>query len=133
MKTGKDGNSVTERAGRGRWIGVTLAIVAFVGLSYGAFRLWHKSDQTETAPAVQLLAGESVTIPVEGMSCSSCVARVKRTLKAMDGVREVHVSLEKREAEIRYQPEKTSPEILAKAIDELGYKAGIPKSKEKVQ
>ena len=108
-----------------------VALVAFVGLSYGAFRFWHKSDQA--ASAVQPVVGVSVTIPVEGMSCSACVARVKGTLKAMDGVSEVHVSLEKNEAEIRYQPEKTSPEKLAKAIDELGYKAGTAKSKEQAR
>jgi len=128
MKTEDDGNEMTERSGRGRWIGVPLALVVFVGLFYGAFQLWH-----ESTPAAQPFAGESVTIPVEGMSCSACVARVKGTLKALDGVNEVRVSLGKRETVIRYQPEKTSPEKLAKAIDELGYKAGAPKMKETVR
>lgn len=120
-----------SRPGAGRSIGITLVIVAFVGLSYGAFRLWHKSDQA--TPAVQPLAGASVTIPVEGMSCSACVARVKGTLKRTEGVSEVHVSLEKNEAEVRYQPDKTSPEKLAKVVDEMGYKAGIPKPKEQAR
>ncbi len=124
-------NEVTQRVGRGRWIGLTVAIAAVGWFSYGLFRSWNKSDHV--APAGQLSAGESVVIPVEGMSCSACVARVKKTLKSVDGVGEIHVSLEKHEAEIRYEPTKISPEKLAKLVDKLGYKAGTPKMKEKSQ
>ena len=124
-------HEVTQGPRRGQWIGLTVAMVAVVGLSYGVFPFWNKSDHA--APAGQLSAGESVVIPVEGMSCSACVARVKKTLKSVDGVGEIHVSLEKHEAEIRYEPTKISPEKLAKLVDKLGYKAGTPKMKEKSQ
>lgn len=127
MKTENSSQDLIKRPGHGRWIGLTLAIVAVLGVSYGALRFW---PQSSGVPAVQPGAGVSVLIPVEGMSCSACVARVKRTLKGIEGVSDVKVSLEKREAEIRYQPEKTSPAKLGKAIDELGYKAGVPKWKE---
>lgn len=76
---------------------------------------------------------ESVVVPIEGMSCAACVARVKKTLKATAGVSEVRVSLEKNEAEIRYEPANTSVEKLAKVIDEMGYKAGTPRAKEETQ
>lgn len=130
MKTENDSNQTTQSPVRGgRWIGVALTIVAVVGLSYGALRFWNKPDQTGIA--VASAPTESTVVPVEGMSCQACVARVKKTLKETAGVSEVRVSLEKHEAEIRYEPAKTSPEKLAKVIDEMGYKAGTPKSKEK--
>lgn len=110
---------------------MTLAILLVVGLSYGTLRIWNKPGD-QAAPIIPAV-GESVVIPIEGMSCSACVARVKKALKETEGVSGVHVSLEKREAEIRYDSTKISSEKLAEAIDELGYKAGPPRAKEKGQ
>jgi len=70
---------------------------------------------------------QTVTIPIEGgMACMLCVGRVKKTLKALDGVLEVTVSLEHRHAYIRYRETTVSPERLAAAINNLGYTAGTP-------
>ena len=69
---------------------------------------------------------QTISIPVEGMSCVSCAARVKRTLKGIEGVEQVEVSLEHREAVVRFSLDKVSPERLRSAIDALGYKAGKP-------
>ena len=71
-----------------------------------------------------------MTIPVEGMSCNSCVANVKSTLKPMEGIQGVTVSLEHRNATIAYEPEKVSPEQVQQAINNLGYRAGEPVIKE---
>jgi len=69
---------------------------------------------------------KTVTIPIEGMACMLCVGRIKKTLKALDGVLEVTVSLEHRHAQIRYRETTVSPERLAAAINDLGYTAGTP-------
>lgn len=69
---------------------------------------------------------KTVIIPVEGMVCASCTASVKRALESIAGVTEVEVSLERRETRVRYREGKTSPERLAAAINDLGYKAGTP-------
>ena len=83
-----------------------------------------------TAQAASNAVMKTVTIPIEGMSCSACAARVKRTLKAMDGVAEVEISLEHRNARVRYVEGKVSPERLVAAINQLGYKAGTPRAAE---
>jgi copper chaperone CopZ len=75
---------------------------------------------------------KTVTIPIEGMSCSACAARVKRTLKAIDGVIEAEINLEHRNARVRYVESKISPERLVAAINQLGYKAGTPRTAENV-
>src|SRR5438445_74763 len=36
----------------------------------------------------------TVAIPIEGMTCASCAAQVKKALRALDGVSDVEVSLE---------------------------------------
>ncbi len=74
---------------------------------------------------------QTVSIPVDGMSCVSCAARVKRALKKIEGVQEVEVSLERREAVVRYQRDKVSPDRLRSVIDALGYKAGTPRVAER--
>lgn len=77
--------------------------------------------EAQTSSASQL---KIVSIPVEGMSCVSCAARVKRTLKGIEGVQHVEVSLERRETVVRFAPAKVTPERLEAAINALGYKAG---------
>ena len=72
----------------------------------------------------------SFTIPIEGMSCGSCVSSVKKKVKSMDGVQDVEVSLEKREAKVSYASSEVSPEEIQKAISELGYKAGKPEEEK---
>jgi len=130
MKTENNSNEAHVQS-RSPWAGIALATLVVVGLAFGGWWLWNKSDRT--VENIEPVAGESVLIPVEGMSCSVCASRVKKTLKAMPGVSEAVVNLERHEAEVRYQPDKISPEKLAKAVDELGYKAGSPRVKEKAR
>lgn len=79
----------------------------------------------------QLLENEkmetvSVEIPIEGMSCMSCVATVKKTLSDIEGVSEVKVSLENKKTTLRLNPQKISLDTIQQAINKLGYKAGKP-------
>jgi copper chaperone CopZ len=122
----KNNRDLTQRLARARWSVLDVAIVTLLALSYGTL-------QTNQAVATPSSGDASVLISIEGMSCSACVARVKKTLKKLDGVSEANVNLEKRNAEILYDPEKVSPETLAKSIAELGYKAETPQIQGKSQ
>jgi copper chaperone CopZ len=73
---------------------------------------------------------KTVVIPVEGMACVACAASVKRALKAIDGVAQVEVNLERRSARVTYAPAKVAPDRLVAAINKLGYRAGTPKEAE---
>jgi len=115
------------RTGWGRQLVLTVAVaVGVIGLSYGA---WYALKPAEAAATAPVPGGEIVVVPIEGMSCSACVARVKSTLKEIDGVGDAHVSLEHRAAEIRYDPAKVSPTKLTQAINDLGYQAGLSREK----
>lgn len=78
--------------------------------------------------AAEATATATTFIPIEGMSCGSCAATVKRTVKAIDGVTEVEVSLEHRGARVSYVAREVSPDRIAAAINQLGYKAGQPRA-----
>lgn len=118
-------NEPTTHSGIKR-TGIVVAILCGVTalLSYGGYRFMSEAKEKDSPSAV------SVTIPLEGMSCAACVAKVKKTLKALPGVYDARVSLEQRQADIRYEPAKIAPPQLATAIDGLGFKAGTPKEKK---
>jgi len=64
------------------------------------------------------------TLAVSGMTCAGCEAAVKIAARRVDGVKDVSVSFEKKRADVRYDPAKTNPDAIAKAITEKsGFKA----------
>lgn len=69
---------------------------------------------------------KTIEIPIEGMSCMSCVANVKKTLTSIDGVMEANVSLQDKKATVKFDPTKVKPLQLQEAVNKLGYKAGKP-------
>ena len=60
-------------------------------------------------------------IKISGMSCAHCVARVEKSLKNVDGVKEVKVDLETGKASVKYNPKKVEPSKLEDAVKEAGY------------
>lgn len=86
----------------------------------------NSQSKIGTVQAASNPAVKSVTIPIEGMSCAACAARVKKTLKAIPGVQAVELNLEHRNAQVQYLDGQVSPERMVAAINQLGYKAGKP-------
>jgi copper chaperone len=64
---------------------------------------------------------QSITIPIEGMTCSGCVANVERVLKTIDGVQSVKVSLDPGNAVVEFVPGRVDPARLRSAIEDAGY------------
>lgn len=60
------------------------------------------------------------TLIVEGMSCGHCKAAVEKALKAVDGVENAVVDLEKKSASVTLNKE-VSDEALSKAVVDAGY------------
>jgi copper chaperone len=66
---------------------------------------------------------EATKVKVSGMTCQGCVRSVTRVLKAVPGVEGVEVSLERGEADVRYDPERTGVPVLREAVEDAGYGA----------
>jgi P-type Cu+ transporter len=60
-------------------------------------------------------------LPVEGMTCASCVNRIERFLKRTPGVEDAVVNLATEVATIRYVPEQVGRQELVGAIEAAGY------------
>ena len=71
-------------------------------------------------------AREKVVIPVNGMTCAACQARVQRTLSRTPGVVDASVNLMMANATVSYDPTTTSPEALVERVRETGYGAELP-------
>ena len=84
---------------------VILGIVSLVGLGH---------PQSAEKPD----AGTTAVLKVSGMSCSACAARVEKEAKKIEGVKSAKASQPKGEAEIRYDPAKTSAEKIARILEE---------------
>lgn len=64
---------------------------------------------------------EKKILPVLGMACAGCSANVERKLRAMQGVKNVAVSLPGRTAMVEYDEHLVSPEDMKHVIDDAGY------------
>ncbi len=72
----------------------------------------------------------SLTIPIEGMSCASCVARIEQGLQATPGVLRASVNLATEQAAVEYQPGATSPDTIRDTIRSLGYTPVVPAARK---
>ena len=69
---------------------------------------------------------EKVTLPVTGMTCAACQARVQRVLEKTPGVAEASVNLLLNSATVSFDPAVTSPERLVDVVRGTGYGAELP-------
>lgn len=61
------------------------------------------------------------TLKLTGMTCDGCTAKVAKALKAIDGVKEVVVSLPEAAASVRFDEHVTSDAQLKAAVQKAGY------------
>lgn len=112
-----------------RTIGTVFAILAVIGLTVllNSGSRAATLDDLQKAPEAQKSA--ACTLKVTGMTCGGCAAAVKSAAKKVDGVKGANVSYEKGLAEVTYDPEKTTPAAIAKAVTEKsGFKAEVVSS-----
>ena len=64
------------------------------------------------------------TLKVTGMTCAGCEAAVRIAARRVEGVTSVKVSYAKGNAEVTFDPSKTTADAIAKAVTEKsGFKA----------
>jgi Cu+-exporting ATPase len=73
------------------------------------------------------------TLPVTGMSCASCVARVEKALSRVEGVEAASVNLAAGTATVTVDPGKVGPWRLAAAVRDAGYEVPVERTTFPVQ
>ncbi|MEK6754999.1 MAG: heavy metal translocating P-type ATPase [Bacteroidota bacterium] len=74
---------------------------------------------------------QTMTLPVEGMTCASCVARVEKALKRVAGVGTANVNLATENVSLSFDSSKTNLQQLAAVVEETGYKLLVPDASAK--
>ena len=87
---------------------------------------------TQVAADATLTGTERIDIPVSGMTCAACQARVQRVLSRQPGVRDASVNLMTHTATVTFDPAASSPETLVDVIRSTGYGAELPTPSETV-
>jgi P-type Cu+ transporter len=64
---------------------------------------------------------ESLILPVKGMSCASCSARIEKKVGELEGVISTHVNFAAEAATIEFDPQKVSASQFPVTIEKLGF------------
>ena len=100
-----------------------LSVVATIGLA-------PCCGFTPAANAASAQAKATTTLHIDGMTCGGCETAVKMVLKKTPGVLSSTVSYEEKRAIVTYEPAKTTPAKIARAIaTALSYKVTVADAK----
>jgi Cu+-exporting ATPase len=85
-------------------------------------------EHPPVAVAGQPAIGERVDLPLLGMHCAACAARIEKKLSKAPGVAEANVNFATARAAVRFDPRQTSPEQLRETVRHAGYDALLPEA-----
>ncbi len=82
----------------------------------------HLGDFVSTIKDLGYEAGlDKVTLPIQGMSCASCVKKVENALNGLEGVVRANVNFATERATVQYIPGVVSIEDFRRAVKKAGY------------
>src|SRR4030042_758093 len=70
---------------------------------------------------------ERVDLPITGMSCASCAAKIEKGLASVDGVSKSSVNFAAEKATVFFDPAQTNLSHLIEKVKDLGYGAKVEK------
>lgn len=85
--------------------------------------IWNTIDAEVTFMEQEKLSKE--TFDVFGMTCAACQAAVERSVKKVDGVQSVSVSLLSNTMNVEYDGQKTDAKAIEQAVSSAGYQASL--------
>ncbi|MBI3738882.1 MAG: heavy-metal-associated domain-containing protein [Chloroflexi bacterium] len=80
----------------------------------------HVEPINKTATADQIRKADSALLAVWGMGCENCVTRVRNSLLALEGVFAADVYLNMAMAEVSFDSQKVSAQMLVEAVSRAG-------------
>ncbi len=80
---------------------------------------------TEPAPSAPASDTGEALLPIEGMTCASCVRRVEKALTKVPGVDAANVNLATEKASVTFDPARVDLMHLREAVEKAGYRVGV--------
>lgn len=115
------------------WFATAFVLVAaaFPSLSSAILRATQTNSDACCAPSAVADANTAVLkVKIPSMDCAACALNIQSVLKKQAGVQQAQVSFDTKEAVVRYDATKLSPEKIIAAIDQTGFKAAPTTQKE---
>jgi copper chaperone len=81
------------------------------------FRILSRRLLIQPQAAVTRWGATEATLRIEGLVCTACVARIRRHLERIVGVRSARVDLDRGEAFVTYDRAGATPEALVAAVE----------------
>ena len=66
---------------------------------------------------------QTTELTIKGMDCAECAMHIEERLRKIEGVFSAQVLLTAEKGIVSFDPARTTPEVMVRAIDELGYRA----------
>ncbi|MEI7555202.1 MAG: heavy metal translocating P-type ATPase [Chloroflexota bacterium] len=121
-------------------VGITELVKAVENAGYKATPLEEEKPTPITTavkindkPLETLAQHNSVELEIEGMTCASCVARIEKKLKKVEGVESAAVNLATERGTILFDTNKVNVPQLINAIEAAGYRARSAEQEVAVQ
>ncbi|MFQ6079711.1 MAG: copper ion binding protein, partial [Thermodesulfobacteriota bacterium] len=89
----------------------------------------EEEKEEEKKPATPILGEgmKKVELPITGMSCASCVAKIEKGLSKMSGIVDAKVNFATEKATVSFDPSMVHMGDFVTTIRDLGYEAGMEK------
>ncbi|QFU17004.1 heavy metal translocating P-type ATPase [Microvirga thermotolerans] len=75
----------------------------------------------------------TLDIPIEGMTCASCVTRVEKAIRKVEGVTSASVNLATERARVSLSGSRATPDAVAEAIRNAGYEPRLDRTELAVE
>lgn len=66
---------------------------------------------------------KEVKLNITGMHCEGCSTRLQKVLNNQDGVKDATVSLENKEAVVKFDESQTNVDALKEVVEDAGFEA----------
>ncbi len=76
---------------------------------------------------------ENLQMPVKGMHCAACSARIEKVLSNLEGIDDAVVNLATENLALKYDPDQVSIHEIKEAVDRMGFELVLPTTGRVVQ
>ncbi|MFZ5811783.1 MAG: heavy metal translocating P-type ATPase, partial [Thermodesulfobacteriota bacterium] len=77
--------------------------------------------------------GKRVSMPVSGMHCAACAARIEKTLSSLPGVERVSVNLADESMQLAFDPAAVDLDTVVRRVADLGFTATPPQAEASLE
>lgn len=119
----------TARPNQALFLGiVTVFALIMLAMPWLLDSFEDKVEQQQTEQIMDPLNRMEITLEVEGMTCTGCEGLVQRRVAEVPGVESVRADHVNHEATIVFDKSLTDKEVLAKTIEDAGYRVVAEKN-----